>query len=70
MSLTPSSSTHRKRHRDLLELVGKDTINEFRNGKFPRLKPGVAGVGFCSEGVLGVRARWVVGRGEGSGPGE
>lgn len=53
-----------------MKLVGKDTIDEFRNGKFPRLKPGVAGVGFCSEGASGVRARWVVGRGEGSGPGE
>jgi len=42
-------------YRGLLELVGKDTIDEFRNGKFPRLKPGVAGVGFCSEGAPGVR---------------
>lgn len=38
----------------LLELVGKDAIDEFRNGKFPQLKPGV-GVGLCSEGAPGVR---------------
>jgi len=32
-----------------LALHGKGTIDEFRNGKFPRLKPGVAGVGGRGE---------------------
>lgn len=50
-------------HRGLLKLVGKNTIDEFRNGKFPRLKPGVASVGFCSEGASGVKAP--VGGGQG-----
>lgn len=39
----------------LLKLDGKGTIDEFRNGKFPRLKPGVAGVGVCSERASGGR---------------
>lgn len=50
-------------HRGLLKLVEKDTIDKFRNSKFPRLKPDVASVGFCSEGASGVRAP--VGGGQG-----
>lgn len=52
----PSAFSHRSYatlHHGLLELVGKDTIDEFRNGKFPRLKPGVAGVGALLGGGIG-----------------
>lgn len=49
-----------------MKLSGKGAIDEFRNGKFPRLKPDVANVGVYSEGALG-EEKSAGGEGEGEG---